>query len=28
VLDPEAIKRIQALAQAYGQQVFPPNYLG
>jgi len=28
VLDPEAIQRIQALAQAYGQQVFPPNYLG
>jgi quercetin dioxygenase-like cupin family protein len=28
VLDPEAIKRIQALAQVYGQQVFPPNYLG
>ena len=27
-LDPEAIKRIQALAQQYGQQVFPPNYLG
>ena len=27
-LDAEAIKRIQALAQEYGQQVFPPNYLG
>ncbi|UOQ55213.1 cupin domain-containing protein [Hymenobacter cellulosivorans] len=28
VLDQGAIQRIQALAQAYGQQVFPPNYLG
>ncbi|WP_055562770.1 hypothetical protein [Hymenobacter sp. AT01-02] len=28
VLDPEAIQRIQALARDYGQQVFPPNYLG
>ena len=28
VLNPEAIQRIQALAQEYGQQVFPPNYLG
>ncbi|TGE09485.1 cupin domain-containing protein [Hymenobacter fodinae] len=28
VLTPEAIQRIQALAQEYGQQVFPPNYLG
>jgi quercetin dioxygenase-like cupin family protein len=26
-LDPKAIQRIQALAQQYGQQVFPPNYL-
>ena len=28
VLDAEAIQRIQALAREYGQQVFPPNYLG
>jgi len=28
VLDAVAIQRIQALAQEYGQQVFPPNYLG
>ena len=28
VLDPQAIQRLQALAQSYGQQVFPPNYLG
>jgi quercetin dioxygenase-like cupin family protein len=27
VMDPEAVKRIQALAKEYGQQVFPPNYL-
>lgn len=28
VLDAAAIQRIQALAHEYGQQVFPPNYLG
>jgi quercetin dioxygenase-like cupin family protein len=28
VLDPAAIQRMQALAQQYGQQVFPPTYLG
>ena len=28
VLDATAIQRIQALAKAHGQQVFPPNYLG
>jgi quercetin dioxygenase-like cupin family protein len=27
VLDAAAIQRIQALAQEYGQQVFPPTYL-
>ncbi|TGD77594.1 cupin domain-containing protein [Hymenobacter wooponensis] len=27
VLDETAIKRVQALAEKHGQQVFPPNYL-
>jgi quercetin dioxygenase-like cupin family protein len=26
-MDPEAIKKIQALADQYGQQLFPPDYL-
>ncbi|SFE84375.1 cupin domain-containing protein [Spirosoma endophyticum] len=27
-LGPDDIKRLAAIAQKYGQQVFPPNYLG
>jgi quercetin dioxygenase-like cupin family protein len=27
-LDPEKLKKLQAIAERYGQQVFPPNYFG
>ncbi|QKZ13751.1 cupin domain-containing protein [Spirosoma sp. KUDC1026] len=27
-IGPDEVKRLQAIAQKYGQQVFPPDYLG